>query len=111
MGRAHGGGVADHGEVSVKGRDGDFKRRAGLGRENIIALAVNYHVVILAAAPDDSRDSLAIGDCQRDRRVDMGFTRTAGEGDLRGIRAVGQTEIGNGFARVFHRDGFETETL
>ena len=35
----------------------------------------------------------------------MGFTGTAGEGDLRGIRAVSNAEIGNGFARVFHRDG------
>lgn len=102
---AHRGGVADDRELGVKGRDGDLKCGAGLGREDVIAFAVHEHVVIFAAAPDDGSHGLAIRDGQRAGRLDISLAGAACEGQLGGVGAVGQGEIVDGLAGFLDGNG------
>ena len=96
MGRAHGGGVADDGQVGVKGLDGDLERRAGLRRQHVIAFAVYQHIVILAAAPDDRGGGRAVLHGQGAGRKDLRLAGAARECELGRVDAVGQAEVLNG---------------
>ena len=86
---AHGDGVRRDGQRGIQRGNGDLKRRVAVGVDGQVLFAVNEHIVIVRAAPDDGRGHNAIGHGQRSGAFDGGASAAALQRHSAGVAAVG----------------------